>query len=303
MSGRDLFLNSAGALRTPWRLATFIIIAIAATLIMLWLVSLVVPLSPPDSAAVTEKSFGTIVAASWAFVGGLLFAHFVMLRLVDRMPWSYVGLGRDQASIRRLGGGFILGALTIGIPSLALLSLDWLEPYPASVVGAAEWLRFAAMMTWFLLPAALAEELMFRGYPFAVLREKLGWQVSIVTTSVIFGLLHWQNPSAGLQPLVLVMLAGVFLAAILLVSGSLYAAWMAHFAWNWTMVALLHADVSGVMPLPPPGYRIADAGPDWVTGGAWGPEGGAGAALGMGAAIYYLVYHRARIRRASLPDA
>lgn len=303
MSGRDLFLTSAGALRAPWRLAIFIIIAIAATLVMLWLASLVVPLSQPDSAEITEESFSTIVAASWAFVGGLLFAHFVMLRLVDRMPWSYVGLGREQASIRRLGGGLILGALAIGIPSLALLSLDWLEPQSSSLTGAGRWLRFAAMMAWFLLPAALAEELMLRGYPFAVLREKLGWQVSIITTSVIFGLLHWQNPSSGLQPLVLVMLAGVFLGAILLVSGSLYAAWMAHFAWNWTMAALLHADVSGVMPIPPPGYRIADAGPDWATGGAWGPEGGAGAAVGMGAALFYLGYFRARIRRRGVPDA
>jgi hypothetical protein len=26
-------------------------------------------------------------------------------------------------------------------------------------------------------------------------------------------------------------------------------------------------------------------GPDWLTGGAWGPEGGVAAALGMGAGI------------------
>ena len=53
-----------------------------------------------------------------------------------------------------------------------------------------------------------------------------------------------------------------------------YAAWAAHFAWNWTMAVVFHVAVSG-LPLESPGYRYVDAGPDWATGGSWGPEGGA----------------------------
>jgi hypothetical protein len=37
-----------------------------------------------------------------------------------------------------------------------------------------------------------------------------------------------------------------------------------------------------------PNYRIVDAGPDWLTGGPWGPEGGAAAMLGMAVAFIYL---------------
>ena len=43
----------------------------------------------------------------------------------------------------------------------------------------------------------------------------------------------------------LVTLAGFFLAACLYATRSLYAAWMAHFAWNWTMAVVFHAAVSG----------------------------------------------------------
>jgi hypothetical protein len=106
-------------------------------------------------------------------------------------------------------------------------------------------------------------------------------------TSVAFGLLHLGNPGADAQSVIAVIIAGVFLGGILVATGSLYAAWMAHFAWNWVMAALLHTAVSG-LPLAAPDYRIVDAGPDWATGGQWGPEGGAGAVVGMLVGLLYL---------------
>jgi hypothetical protein len=59
------------------------------------------------------------------------------------------------------------------------------------------------------------------------------------------------------------------------------------------MSGLLHAAVSG-LPFATPDYRVVDAGPDWLTGGAWGPEGGIGAAGGMLLALIYLRRHAQR---------
>ena len=91
----------------------------------------------------------------------------------------------------------------------------------------------------------------------------------------------------------LVTLAGIFLAVVLLVTQSLYAAWIAHFAWNFVMAALLHVPVSG-LPLAKPDYQIVDSGPDWITGGTWGPEGGAAGAAGMLGALGFLYWRRTR---------
>ena len=46
------------------------------------------------------------------------------------------------------------------------------------------------------------------------------------------------------------------------------------------MAAVFHVAVSGI-PFEAPDYRYVDAGPDWATGGEWGPEGGIPAGLGM----------------------
>jgi hypothetical protein len=59
------------------------------------------------------------------------------------------------------------------------------------------------------------------------------------------------------------------------------------------MAVLLHIPVSG-LETETPDYRTIDAGPDWATGGPWGPEGGGGAALGMLGGLAYLVARRRR---------
>jgi membrane protease YdiL (CAAX protease family) len=222
-----------------------------------------------------------------ASVGG---ATAITLRWIDRRPWSNVWLDRAAAKPRKLIEAYLLGVFAIGAPSAALIAGGWLTielHTPGSWTGAA--LRLSAI----LLLAALAEELLFRGYLFALLRDVLGSASALVVTSVAFGYAHVSNQGSSVRALLLVMLAGLFLGAIVLATRSLYAAWMAHFSWNWTMAVLLHIPVSG-WAAETPDYRTIDSGPDWVTGGMWGPEGGAAAGVGMVGGIAYLLAQRRR---------
>jgi hypothetical protein len=148
-------------------------------------------------------------------------------------------------------------------------------------------LATAGRFTLILLPAAFFEELLIRGYPFAVLRRVAGWKMALIVTSVLFGLLHVANPGADAEAILSVMVAGFFLGVILLATRSLYAAGAAHFAWNWIMAGGLHIAVSG-LPVQDPDYRTIETGPDWLTGGQWGPEGGLAAVAAMFVAIFYL---------------
>ena len=59
------------------------------------------------------------------------------------------------------------------------------------------------------------------------------------------------------------------------------------------LAGVLHSAVSGV-PFATPDYRLVDAGPDWATGGVWGPEGGVPAALGLVVVTAYLYLRRGR---------
>jgi len=226
----------------------------------------------------------------WLTLSSSIIATFVMLRLDERLPWSTVGLDARAASPTLLLEGTALGAVTIGAASLVLIGLQLLR-IDAAPDGS--WLGAAGRAIAILLPAAFFEELFIRGYAFSVLRRMAGWKLALIATSVVFGLLHAGNPGASAESILSVTVAGLFLGSVFLATGSLYAAGAAHFAWNWTMAALLHTPVSG-LAVPTPDYRTVDAGPDWLTGGAWGPESGVAAVAAMAAVMYYLYARRLR---------
>jgi len=215
---------------------------------------------------------------------GALIATAVCIKWVDGKSWDYVWLGRASIKPKLLAQSALLGAAAIALPSLILLFAGELRAVP-SVDGS--WLGAAGLTFANLLPSAAGEELVVRGYLFAVMRDSMGWRRTIVVTSIVFGLLHLNNPGADAESIGLVILAGFFLGSVLVATRSLYAAIVVHFAWNWVMAAGLHTPVSGI-PILAPDYRIVDAGPDWLTGGAWGPEGGLAAALSMFIVVIYI---------------
>ncbi len=223
---------------------------------------------------------------------GLLVGHWWTFRQVQPEGWRFVALGRDSLSWRAVAGGALLGAAAVGVPSLLLLGIGWLkvESMPAGSIGT------TALLTLLLLvPAALWEELLTRGYVLALLRERFGARVAILATAVGFGLLHLENAGATAQSIALVTLAGIFLGTIVVAMRSLYAAWAAHVAWNFVMAGVMHTAVSG-LGLGTPNYRTIDAGPDWATGGNWGPEAGLFAGAGMVLATYFLFRRGSRPR-------
>ncbi|MEO8580839.1 MAG: type II CAAX endopeptidase family protein [Gemmatimonadales bacterium] len=220
----------------------------------------------------------------WMSLASVVITTCIMVIWRDQLPWSELGLGRAAAAPPLLLKGFAIGGLTIGIASLLLLATHMLRIEPATP---GSWWREAGRSAVFLLPAAFFEELFIRGYVFTVLRRAAGWRLALIATSVVFGLLHAWNPGADSESILAVTVAGFFLGAILLATRSLYAAGAAHFAWNWVMAGALHIAVSGI-PSRDPDYRTVETGPDWLTGGPWGPEGGVAAVAVMFIVTFYL---------------
>jgi uncharacterized protein len=221
-------------------------------------------------------------------VAAVVLATWAMLHTEKGIGWSSLYLDKPALSLRKISLGLLVGALGIGIPSALLLISDELIVKPAAV---GSWGEAAAFDIAFFALAAAMEELVVRGYLFSLLRRQWGIRTALVATSLVFGALHLLNPGAGAESIVNVTLAGFLLGGVLILTESLYAAIAAHFAWNWTMSALFHSAVSGAS-IPAPNYTTIDNGPDWLTGGPWGPEGGAAATAAMIIVIFFLFRRR-----------
>ncbi len=275
-------------LRAGWRIALFLAAGFAASNVGVPLIAMAIPSPAMPWLRASLECIAVLVATRYASF------------TVDKQGWDLVGLGATAWKPSLVAMGAASGALAIAVPTALLIVLGDLTFVPA---GAGDEVRTLLISVAVLAPAALTEELLLRGYPFAVLSGTWGWPVATAVTSIVFGLLHLGNPGVTPMAIANVIAAGVFLAGVRIVTGSLAAAWAAHFAWNWTMSAGFHTAVSG-LPFGTPGYRLVDTGPDWLSGGAWGPEGGVVAAVGMIGTFAALAWGTGRSRRAGvLPGA
>jgi hypothetical protein len=285
MTLRTLFVSDGGKVRAFWRVLFFFGASAAATALILAIAyPLAAALGLADIARETRFPIPDLIG-----VCALLIGTYSASRVVDGLQdgiWTRVGLGAAALNWRAITIGLAAGMLGILAPSGALIAIGRFSigAWPALQ----SWAGAAGTTLVVLTLAALAEELMMRGYFLTTLRESAGAPAAIGITSVVFGLLHLGNPDPTVIGIAMVMLAGYFLAVIRIATGSLYAAWIAHLAWNFAQAAILHAPVSG-LPLPQPGYRLLDHGPVWLTGGSWGPEGGIAAAAGMLVTTFVLV--------------
>ena len=122
-----------------------------------------------------------------------------------------------------------------------------------------------------LIAGSLAEELMFRGYPFQRLVEAIGAVWAIVVFSMLFALLHWMNPGANIWGLLNTVVIGVALSVAYLRTRALWLPWGFHFAWNATLGLVFGLPVSGIRLFDVAVHTTA-SGPRWLTGGAYGLE-------------------------------
>ena len=132
-----------------------------------------------------------------------------------------------------------------------------------------------------LISGALAEELMFRGYPFQRLVEGIGAPGAIVVFSVLFGVVHLSNPGASVWGLINTVAIGVLLSLAYLRTNALWLPWGIHdFAWNTVLGLILGLPVSGLRLFNVMVHATA-IGPKWLTGGSYGIEASAPGAVAI----------------------
>jgi membrane protease YdiL (CAAX protease family) len=125
--------------------------------------------------------------------------------------------------------------------------------------------------------AATLEELVYRCLLFRVLERAWGTWVALAIQAAVFALLHLANVEQGdagdvVAMLVSVSLLGLLWAGLFILTRNLWVVAAHHASWNFTIL-LSGVPLSGIedwRPLAPLESRYA--GPDWLTGGMFGPE-------------------------------
>jgi membrane protease YdiL (CAAX protease family) len=155
--------------------------------------------------------------------------------------------------------------------------------------------------------AALLEELVYRCVLFRVLEQAWGTGVALAAQAVVFAVAHLENVENGGAGDVVMMLASVTLTGLLwggvfVLARNVWVVAANHAAWNFTIL-LSGVPLSGIedwRALAPIESRYA--GPDWLTGGLFGPESSLLVMVSIAVAVVLLL-RAARRRGAFLVPA
>lgn len=231
---------------------------------------------------------GTLGGSAGVLASAVL-AGWAALALDGIRPAGLGFHGRPVVLSRELLLGTLLGGV-VGVAAVGLMAaLGGVEFRAANATG----LGVSALSAlWFYAVPAAAEEALFRGYPLQALHRAWGAAAALVLTSVAFGLLHGANPGIGWLATVNIVLAGLFLGALFLRTGSLWWATGAHLGWNWVTGFGADMSVSGLDVADNPVLEALPRGPDWLSGGAFGPEGSLLGSVALAAAVSWVLTTR-----------
>lgn len=119
------------------------------------------------------------------------------------------------------------------------------------------------------------EEILTRGYFMMSLSTRLPAITAILISSFTFSALHLFNSGFGLLAFVNLVLYGVFLAVYMLKTGNIWGVCAIHSVWNFSQGNLYGMPVSGMNILETSLFSSSLVeGKEWLSGGAFGPEGG-----------------------------
>jgi membrane protease YdiL (CAAX protease family) len=233
-------------LRTGWRILCFSVIFIVTTLLaqLPFAFAMGVQALPPWAEQFLFYAF---------YLAALLLTTWLARRFLDRRPFLDLGLRLGRGWWADLLFGAALGGVLMAGITLVEWAAGWLEfrGFAWQTVGWDQLLLSLASAFFVYIAVGVNEELMMRGYVMQNLAEALNMRWAVIISSVVFGLLHMGNPYASWVSTLNVAVAGVFLAAGYLVTRSL-----------WLPLGGFHL------------IRQTVAGPEWVTGGPFGPEAG-----------------------------
>jgi membrane protease YdiL (CAAX protease family) len=195
----------------------------------------------------------------------VLLAYGAFSRLIEkREPLELSLKGALAEWLAGMAIGLLVFAVTIGIMAAA----GWYRPLALTWPGGV----FAASLAS-CISTALYEETLVRGYAFRFMQSALGTWLAIALSSLLFGFLHAFNPGATLwTSLAIAIEAGILLGAAYVLTGRLWLAIGIHAAWNFSEGTIFGTIVSGTNPFASI-VRARLTGPDWLTGGSFGPEG------------------------------
>jgi len=260
------FLNSKNEVRSGWKFGLYVLF-----FLLLWFATALTIGS--IAARYTGIQLGDQLAIlalnEIALFVPAVGAMWLTVRFVDHRPLRSFGIG----FVPRWRHDFLFG-LAVAAGMLAIvMGASYAFGYVNMRWTAGQVAAGSLLMTFAVLVlGALNEELVFRGFPLQVLVEGLGQWPAMIALSLLFGIVHLNNPNASLLGVINTVVAGILLSLAYVRTRSLWMPYAIHLGWNGGLGFVFGFALSGLDLASL--WTTGTAGSETILGGGYGPEGG-----------------------------
>lgn len=277
-----MFKNKEGKLRSGWKIAFVLAIALAAIFLISTIIGGIAGAYMAASGDIIVRSLTDItytergesilliVNTITMFLQEAVFilASIIAWKLIMKRKLTDMGLPSPKPHAAELVIGLVLGIVSISVVFAALVLTG-----QARVESWTPRFAFKQLVYVFIyISVGFAEEIFGRGYVMSVLRQTKSKLVVVLVSAVIFALLHSANPGISLLPYINLALYGVLTAYIYIRSGNIWMCIGYHITWNYFQGYVFGFKVSGTNSQ---GMLTTTFPKDTIlNGGSFGPEGG-----------------------------
>lgn len=190
-----------------------------------------------------------------------LHTHKATLRSISGLPQRATSAQEFQRGLA-LGWAITLVAVLPLVFTGALHLEFWLGPR--------NWLPTAVSLAVIAI-GTLAAEIAFRGYLYARLNAAVGTTLATLGISFLYASATLIHPNCTFFSFVVAFFASVLLCIAWQRTHALWLGWGLHFGWAATTAILLGLPTAGDASLPTL-LTTSTSGPDWLSGGVYGPD-------------------------------
>lgn len=191
-------------------------------------------------------------------------ATIAIVAIWERGRWPLGLFVPPRLAIPEAIRGVVWGAVLVGLAALLVVLSTNLRHEPGRGFP---WLELVTVF----IPAAVHEELLFRGYGFQKLHGRFPL-FALFFVAFFFAWLHAGNEAVTSLGLINIFLGGLLLGLAYQRYGRLWFPIGLHLAWNLMSGPILGHEVSGYEALQTL-FREVGGGPELLTGGEFGIEG------------------------------
>jgi membrane protease YdiL (CAAX protease family) len=208
------------------------------------------------------ENYSFRLAFQIVFLGAAILATYYMCKNYDKRDFKSLYL---TISIKNTIIGFLIGAAIMFAFAFLTFSAGFVDFKFQGIT-----LDFLWGFIFYLLVAA-TEEIIFRGYVLANLRDRYSSRNALIVSSVLFGLIHLGNDHLTVVGFATISLSGLLMGMVTIHTNTISTAIGLHWSWNFIQGNVLGLPVSGLnesgVYIP---HRLAT---EIITGGDFGAEG------------------------------